>query len=93
MQTIKPAPGYVFAEHLQEEKERKTKTGILIPDKVRTEQNIAKIINVADYTEGFTHGDVILYKSYGITEIKLNDTTYLMIHTDDILGRVLDAKT
>lgn len=94
---IKPLGDRVLIEPLsQEEKEGKTKSGIVIPDtaeKERPEQG--RILEVGEgrrTDEGklvppaVQKGQKVLFSKYGPTEIKIDEKEYLIAKEEDILA-------
>ncbi len=77
------------------EKKEEKKGGIIIPDTAKEKPQEGEIIAVG---KGKTSddgklipmdvkvGDKILYGKYSGTETKIDDTEYLIMHQDDILG-------
>jgi len=90
---IKPLGDRVLLE--AEQAEQTTISGIVLPDTAQEKPQSGKIIAVG---EGRTtedgkkisltvkEGDVVIYSKYGGTEIKINDTDYLIIKESDILA-------
>lgn len=94
---IKPLGDRVLIEPLsEEEKEGKTKSGIVIPDtaeKERPEQG--RILEVGEgrrTDEGklvglaVQKGQKVLFSKYGPTEIKIDEKEYLIAKEEDILA-------
>ncbi len=90
---LKPLADYVVAE--QEEAVTKTASGLYLPDKATEKPKIAKVLavgpgKVGDDNErvpvGVKKGDRVVYKSYGPTEVKINDKEYILIREEDILA-------
>ena len=94
---IKPLGDRVLIEPLsEEEKEGKTKSGIVIPDtaeKERPEQG--RILGVGEgrrTDEGklvplaVQIGQKVLFSKYGPTEIKIDEKEYLIAKEEDILA-------
>ncbi len=82
------------------EKEKQERGGIIIPDTAKEKPQEGEIIAVGKgktSDEGklipmdVKAGDRILYGKYSGTEIKIDDTEYLIMHQDDILG-ILQSK-
>lgn len=77
------------------EGEQKTQSGIIIPDNAREKPQKGKIIATG---EGHTTpegklipvtvkvGQVVMYKKWGGTEIKIDGQEYLIVEDKDILG-------
>ena len=77
------------------EKEEVRKGGIIIPDTAKEKPQEGEIVAAGPGKLGedgkrlamdVKAGDRILYGKYSGTEIKIEDTEYLIMHQDDILG-------
>ncbi len=88
--TIVPAYGQLFCRPF--EPETQTASGILLPEKTAEKPKIAQIINIGEGVSGYEADDQIIYKSYSATEIKLNGDDYMVVHVDDVLGKVIQVK-
>jgi len=91
--TIQPLGDRVLVKPV--EKEEVHKSGIIIPDTAKEKPQEGEIIAAGPGKLGedgkrlsmdVKAGDRILYGKYSGTEIKINDTEYLIMHQDDILG-------
>ena len=84
----------IFIEPIEED--QTTKSGIVIPDTVEKERPIkGKIVAVGSgkLTEkgerlpmSVKVGDIVLFKKYGLDEIKVDDKEYLVGNEEDILA-------
>ena len=90
---IKPLGDRVVVKPL--EGESKTKSGIIIPDtaKEKPQEGSVEAVGPGKIDDKGSRvamnvkvGDKVLFGKYSGTEIKLNDTEYLIMHEDDILG-------
>lgn len=91
---IKPLGDQVVVKPLTEDK--KTPSGIVIPDTVSKEnpqkgEVIAigvgkKLDDGKDYKFTVKIGDRVLFKKYSPTEFKIDDEDYLIMSEEDILG-------
>ena len=90
---IKPLSDRVLVRPV-EEKEVK-KGGIIIPDSAKEKPQEGEIValgtgkrdedgKLVEFT--VKKGDKVLISKYGGTEVKIDDTTYLIMREDDILG-------
>jgi chaperonin GroES len=79
----------------QEEREEKTKGGIIIPDTVKEKPLVGKIIAAGAGRRledgkiqplAVKKGDKVLFARYGGTEVELDGEKYLIMREDDILG-------
>ena len=93
MKEILPVNENVLIE-LEEEKEKKTESGIIIPDTASTEKpTTGKVIAMANIENPeISVGDVVIYKKYSGTEIELDDKKYLVIQYSDILAKVNETE-
>ena len=91
---FKPLSNHLFIEPMEEEK--KTKSGIVIPDTAEREKPVkGKVLAVGpgklnDKGErtpmSVKVGDVVLFKKYGPDEIELEGKKYLVGDEDDVLA-------
>lgn len=90
---IKPLADYVVLQ--QEEAESKTASGLYIPNNAKEKPKIAKVLAVGPGKVGDDNerikmtvksGDRVVYGGYSNTEVKIGDTSYLMVREDDIYG-------
>lgn len=79
-----------------EQKEVK-KGGIIIPDTAKEKPQEGEVVAVGDgkITEdgklipmSLKVGDRILFGKYSGTEVKIDDIEYLILHQDDVLGKI-----
>lgn len=85
MQTITPASKQVFAI---EEAKQTTKNGFLVKEDSAEKPLAATVLAVGRDIDWIKKDDTIVYKPYASTEFKLNDTDYILIHEEDILGLI-----
>jgi chaperonin GroES len=83
---LHPLADWVVAE--QEEAVTKTASGLYLPDKAAEKPKVAKVLKVGAKVKSVKVGDRIVYKSYSTTEIKLDDTEYILVKEEDILATV-----
>lgn len=92
---IKPLSDYVLIEPLQ--KETTLPSGIVIPDTAKEKPQEGKVLATGPgrvSTEGKTVdmsikvGDVVMYKKWGGTEIKVSGKELLLVKEEDILAVV-----
>ena len=87
---INPMNGRVLVRPLETAEE--TKGGIIIPDTAKEKPREGEIIAVAeDATEEVAVGDRVIYKEYGGTEVKVDDQTYMLLDTDDLLVKYVET--
>ena len=83
---LQPLADWVVAE--QEEAATKTASGLYLPDKAAEKPKVAKVLKVGKDVKSVRAGDRIVYKSYSTTEVKLDDTEYVLVKEEDILATV-----
>lgn len=92
---LRPTPGYLVIEPV--EAEEKTAAGIYLPDTSSEKPQKGKILAIGDdeILENGTKkkspvkvGDVVIYKKWGGSEVKIDGKEYLFSKFDDILAIV-----
>lgn len=91
---IKPLSNHLFIEAVEDEK--KTKSGIVLPETAEKEKPIkGKIIAVGSgkmnekgerIPMSVKVGDIVLFKKYGPDEIEIDSKKYLVGDEDDVLA-------
>lgn len=90
---IKPLADKVLIKRV--EAETKTKGGIVLPDTAKEKPRRGKIISIGDgkllddgsrSTLQVKVGDLVLFSSYGGTEIKIDGEEYLIMEESDIMA-------
>ena len=94
MINLKPLSNHIFLEPLEEEK--KTKSGIVIPDTVEKERPMkGKVLAIGPgrlnekgerEQMSVKVGDTVLFKKYGPDEIEIDEKKYLVGDEDDVLA-------
>lgn len=92
---ITPASGYILVEPTKTE--RKTASGIVLPDSHEEKPQKGKVLAIggAEITESGVKreapckvGETVIYKEWGGNEYKEGEKEYLFIKFEDILGIV-----
>ena len=90
---LKPTAGYLLIAPL--EKEGRTASGIYLPDSAGEKPQKGKIVAVgsAEITEkGIKRispvkvGDIVVYKKWGGSEVKIEGKEYLFVKFEDVLA-------
>lgn len=93
MRELQPVNQNVLLELADEKAEQVTASGIIIPDSVKTKQNIAKVVAISNIENlEIAVGDSVLYKEFSGTETKFEDKKYLLIPYADILATVVETE-
>ena len=71
------------------EPEEATPSGIVLPDTAKADNQTAEVV-AAGADEGIevSVGDVVVYRKYSGTDIKVDGDDYLVVKADDVLGVV-----
>lgn len=94
---IKPLNDYILIEPL--ERERTLPSGIVIPDSAKEKPQEGKVLAVGPgklndngtrATMGVASGDVVIYKKWGGTDIKVDGKDMLLAREEDVLAVVKD---
>lgn len=86
MKTIRPSLTNVFCE--KQKPEESNQSGIIIPPSAQDETQLATVIAIGESVFHIKVGDVIVYKEYTTTDVKVDDKLYFLIDATDILGTV-----
>ena len=93
MRTIKPLADYLLIEPLQSE--TTTPGGIVIPDTAKEKPQEGKIIAAGPGRKSedgslipmsVKTGDIVMYKKWGGTDIKLDGKEHLLVKEEDVLA-------
>jgi chaperonin GroES len=88
---FKPIGLRVLIERVEEE--AKTASGIIIPDNAKEKPLSGKVIAISKEVEEDENlpinvGDTVVFAKYAGTEITVDGKEYLVLNTDDILGKI-----
>ncbi len=83
---IKPLADRVVA--VREVAATKTASGLYLPDNAKEKPVMATIQAIGPDVTSLKVGDRIVYKEYSTTELKINDTEYLIVKEEDVLATV-----
>lgn len=90
---IKPLNDRILVQRL--EAEAKTEGGIILPDTAKEKPNQGKVIAVGEGAKDkdgnrvpvqVSVGDRILFSSYAGTDLKLENTDFIILREDDVYG-------
>lgn len=81
---IKPTASRVVAT--KDEPETKTSGGVFLPGAAQQKPVMANVIAIGPDVKQIKVGDKIVYKEYSTTDLKIDDTEYLIISEEDVLG-------
>jgi chaperonin GroES len=81
---FKPLKDRVFASYTEEMS--KTAGGLYIPDSAKEKPQSGKVEAVGDDVKSLKVGDKILFDRYSGSKINIDNTEYLIIKEEDVLG-------
>lgn len=93
MNELQPVNQNVLLEITAEEQERKTQSGIIIPDSAKENQKIGKVIAISNIENPeIAVGDNVLYRDGSGTETEFDGKKYLLIQYSDLLAKVVETE-
>jgi chaperonin GroES len=73
------------------EREEATASGIVLPDTAKRDKQNAEVVAVGAHENiNVRVGDMVVYRKYSGTEIKVEGDDHLVVGADDVLGMVED---
>lgn len=84
--TLHPLGEYIVAQ--AEEAEKKTASGLYLPDKATEKPKTAKVVAVGKAVTQIKVGDRVVYKSYSNTDVKVGSEEYILVKEEDVLATV-----
>lgn len=91
MKELQPINQHVLLE-MEQDKEEKTASGIIIPDTAKEKPQFAKVVALSGIENPeIAVGDVVFYKNFTGTEIDYEGKKYLMMPYADILGKMVET--
>lgn len=82
---LKPLSDRVVAQ--KDQPETTTKSGILLGE-AKEAPAYAVVESVGPDVKSIKPGDKIVYKNYSTTDIKLDDTDYIIVKEEDVLATI-----
>jgi len=83
---LSPLGDYVVAQ--AEAAEKKTASGLYLPDNAQEKPKTAKVVAVGPEAKQVKVGDRIVYKSYSTTDVKVGSEEYILVKEEDVLATV-----
>lgn len=83
---IHPLADRIVLEQLEQEEQ--TKSGIILPDSAQEKPKMAKVLAVGKDVKEVSVGNVVLYKSYGPDDVKVDNKEYMIAKEEDILATI-----
>ena len=83
--SFKPLMDRVLVELIEDEK--KTESGIIIPDTAKEKPQRGKVVSVGEDVELVKEGDEVIFAKYSGNELKFDNKDYIVLKEDEILGK------
>ena len=83
---LSPLGDYVVAQ--TEEAEKKTASGLYLPEGAQEKPKTAKVVAVGPTVAQVKVGDRIVYKGYSTTDVKVGSEEYILVKEEDVLATV-----
>ena len=85
MSSIKPLADRVLLQVLEQEK--KTSSGILLPDTAKEKTQKAKVVEIGSSKDiQVKKGDIVIYDKYSGIQIKEDNKEYLIVKNEEIVA-------
>lgn len=92
MKELQPINQNVLIE-LEEKEEKKTQSGIYIPDSAKEKKSFGKVLAISNIENPeISVGDKILYKEFSGTEVEFEKKKYLLVQYADILAKIVETE-
>ncbi len=93
MKELQPLNQNVLLDLNEENKEQKTKGGIIIPDTAKEKPSYARVLAIGNIEDcEISVGDVVFYKKYSGTEIEFEGKKYLSIPYSELLAKIVETE-
>ncbi len=83
---IHPLADRIVLEQI--ELSEQTKSGFILPDSAQEKPKMAKVLGIGSKVKEVKVGDIVVYKSYGPDDVKLDNNDYMIAKEEDILAVV-----
>ncbi|HEY9125375.1 MAG TPA: co-chaperone GroES [Bacteroidales bacterium] len=92
MRELQPINQQVLLDITETNEEKRTKSGIIIPDTAAEKPKMAPVagMGIIDNPE-IKIGDVVLFKPFGGNEIDFEGKKYLIVPYSDILAKIVET--
>ena len=93
MKELQPINQQVCLDVTESKQEKRTMSGIIIPDTASESSNVAPIVWMGTIENAAVKpGDTVLYKPFGGTEVEFEGKKYLFLAYADILAKVVETE-
>jgi chaperonin GroES len=89
MQSILPSADQLFCK--PDEVEETTQSGFYINKNTVEKPKTAHVINVGSGVKEYKAKDIIVYKAYAYTDVKVNNEDFILVAEEDVLGKLVEV--
>ena len=88
-----PVNQNVIVDLSEQQGEKRTATGIIIPDTAKEKPSYAKVVSIANIENvEIAVGDTVFFKQYSGTELEFEGKKYLILPYADVLAKVVETE-
>ena len=93
MKELMPVNQNVIVDLSEQQGEKRTATGIIIPDTAKEKPSYAKVVSIANIENvEIAVGDTVFFKQYAGTELEFEGKKYLILPYADVLAKVVETE-
>jgi len=93
MKELMPVNQNVIVDLSEQQGEKRTATGIIIPDTAKERPSYAKVVSIANIENvEIAVGDTVFFKQYAGTELEFEGKKYLILPYADVLAKVVETE-
>jgi len=93
MRELQPLNENVLLELAEDKGEKKTASGLIIPDSAKEKEATGKVVAIGNVENaGVSVGDTVLYKDFSGSEIEFEGKKYLFIAYADVLAKIVETE-
>lgn len=93
MKELQPLNDNVLIKVSEEKGEKKTASGIIIPDSAKQKENVGEVLALGSIENpGVAVGDKVLYKEYSGKEVEIGNEKFVILPYADLLAKVIETE-
>jgi chaperonin GroES len=93
MKELMPVNQNVIVDLSEQQGEKRTATGIIIPDTAKERPSFARVVSIANIENvEIAVGDTVFFKQYAGTELEFEGKKYLILPYADVLAKVVETE-
>jgi chaperonin GroES len=93
MKELMPVNQNVIVDLSEQQGEKRTATGIIIPDTAKEKPSFARVVSIANIENvEIAVGDTVFFKQYAGAELEFEGKKYLILPYADVLAKVVETE-